>query len=163
MQLRVEIRGLKQLQNTIGTIPRWLRYELDDMLDSFSEQLLADLRKYPPPPPQSKYVRTGRLRRGWSSSIERSRVTVSAIASNRVPYAPFVMGDNQLPHFSHWRTASSIVSGQLRALETRITRVARSLEQRMSRSSGSFLSRAGAAIGNIARNISSFIRRRFRR
>ena len=163
MQIRVEIKGVKRLQSTISTIPLWLRYEIDDLLEGFNEQLGKELRKYPPPPPQSKYIRTGRLGRGWGVDIQRSRLNVSAISSNRVPYAPFVMGDNQLPHFSHWRTASSIISTRLRDLETRLDRAARSLEQRMSRSSGSFLSRAGIAIGNIARNISSFIRRRFRR
>ncbi len=69
-------------------------YELaQESAELVRPMLLEDLQFYPPKPPQSKYVRTYRLKRGWIVSLERKgNSRVDFFISNDVSYAIWVVG-----------------------------------------------------------------------
>lgn len=60
--------------------------------DRIREPLLDELRYYPRPRPNQRYVRTMRLRDGWEVSYQRSTGGFEVIVRNDAPYAKFVVG-----------------------------------------------------------------------
>ena len=108
-------------------------------MQRLKDRLIKRLSTYPPPPPDSTYIRTGELGRGWADE----GVSVDAIGTNQfadqvsvtmrnpVEYAPFVQGDPGLgdPHqaFMHvgrWETDQQALDAEtgpfLRDLEDSI-------------------------------------------
>lgn len=53
---------------------------------------LDTLRDYPPPPPNSTYVRTYTLRNGWHASITRESGGFAVVFENDTSYAKYVVG-----------------------------------------------------------------------
>jgi hypothetical protein len=81
--------------------------ELDAFMDDFArlasdigerafnriqEPLLDELRYYPAPRPNQKYVRTFRLRDGWTVDYKRASGGFEIVVGNRTPYTKFVVG-----------------------------------------------------------------------
>lgn len=64
----------------------------EDLINQFDDGLLDELRYYPPPPANSSYVRTYRLREGWTVTIQRESEGFSIIINNPTPYAKYVVG-----------------------------------------------------------------------
>jgi hypothetical protein len=60
--------------------------------DQINEPLLDELRYYPPPRPNQKYVRTLRLRDGWTVEYRRASGGFQIVVGNKTPYAKFVVG-----------------------------------------------------------------------
>jgi len=63
---------------------------LKKFLRGYTQQTL---KIYPPVPPQSTYIRTGELRRGWDVTV--NRYAGEAAIVNRTEYAKWVIGKEQ--------------------------------------------------------------------
>lgn len=79
---------------------------LTPTLDSIGKDIAGVMAVYPPERPNSTYVRTGDLGRGWRVEdgvyLEGGYVVT---ASNAVEYAPWVQGDDQAwMHKGRWDT-----------------------------------------------------------
>lgn len=59
----------------------------------WANNVISDIKNYPPPPSGSTYVRTNRLFFGWHVVSGAGGFTVNIV--NNVPYAGFVQGDQQ--------------------------------------------------------------------
>lgn len=108
MSVNVTIPNLPGVIESISRIPG----KLGDALRNASAQarrlLVAELTTYPAPPPGSRYVRTGRLGRGWERATPIAGGKGFQLV-NPVEYAGFVQGDNQaFMHVGRWRPASAI-------------------------------------------------------
>lgn len=70
---------------------------------------VADLARYPAPPPGSGYIRTGTLGRTWTAARPTWSASASGFESklgNVTPYATFVQGQRQARvHQGRWRKA----------------------------------------------------------
>lgn len=53
---------------------------------------LNELQHYPPPKRGSRYIRTMRLKRGWTIRFVQSGNTSQIIAENKTPYTKWVVG-----------------------------------------------------------------------
>jgi hypothetical protein len=109
-------RGTK-LEDVIGReLGNWAQDVLDDHL--YGED------KYAPPPPNSKYIRTGRLGRGYGL-MRHSRTAVRIF--NLTPYTGYVVGDaawqgQAAIHAGRWWLARQRVEARLDDATERIGR-----------------------------------------
>lgn len=98
------------------------------------KQLADELRKYPPPPPNSKYKRTYKLQRGWQVGFGQANDVGGMFhATNNVSYAPYVQGtpaEQAAIHRGRWTPAIQI-------LEKFRDRIVREWEALISRAAGS--------------------------
>jgi hypothetical protein len=81
---------------------------------------------YPPPLPRQRYVRTYKLRGGWSDRVQRSSSGIQGIASNRgVPYAPAVQGygTQEAIHRGRWETDQQILDAETPGIVEDMTRI----------------------------------------
>lgn len=82
--------GLEHFADEITDMVYSLALDSAELVKPF---LLDELRFYPPVPPNSKYVRTFRLKRGWKVELERrGRDRVAFAVSNDTPYTQWVVG-----------------------------------------------------------------------
>lgn len=78
-------------------------------------------RHYPPPPPNSTYIRTYRLFNSWQlgvSAVDSGQVII--IESNGVHYAPYVQARATQAgiHAGRWQTVEDVVESQEGYVET---------------------------------------------
>jgi len=110
MTIEVEIKGLDPLQRKFNMFPRMLQKEIDSATKraSFVAERAA---QYPPPPPQSSYVRTGTLARGFSWKVHTLGREVTGSVINPVSYAKWVRGTKTQAwmHVGRWKTMQQIV------------------------------------------------------
>lgn len=59
---------------------------------SIEDDLIDELRYYPPPRPNQKYQRTYRLRDGWRVSFDRASDGFAIVIGNPTPYTKYVVG-----------------------------------------------------------------------
>lgn len=73
-----------------------------------ADLLLADIAKYPSPPPNSTYVRTGTLGKSWGTSVQPDipRATVG----NPTSYGPYVQDSDRQAwmHKGRWQTTRDV-------------------------------------------------------
>lgn len=108
----VRIEGLEALYRRFDSI--------DDLADALvvatREALkLLDkrLREYPPPPANSRYIRTYRLRESWRKRIDRTPYgAVGTVESVGVSYNRYVMDDVYQAeiHRGRWHTVQSVAA-----------------------------------------------------
>lgn len=84
---RQTVARLTTIETAIDTTPP---------LDAIGAASLPIVREYPPELPNQRYVRTGRLGRGWQASAAGSVITLD----NPVDYAGAVYGPNQRAAFA---------------------------------------------------------------
>ncbi|GJM42794.1 MAG: hypothetical protein DHS20C20_30760 [Ardenticatenaceae bacterium] len=74
-------------------------------------RLRTELAKYPPPPPNSTYRRTGKLGRSWTHRVNVNIVTTTALIGNNTPYAPDVQGEGMQAeiHAGRWQTDKQVL------------------------------------------------------
>jgi hypothetical protein len=95
VQINIEVSGFDEIARRLGAAvaAETLRAPLVE-----AQKLIGDrLKHYPPPPPNSTYVRTERLGEEWQTPDPSGLV---ATISNMVQYAPLVQGSPLLgdPH-----------------------------------------------------------------
>lgn len=116
-----------RLRRAEGAVMAGQRAELADVVSGVA----LDASLYPPPPPGSTYTRTGALGDGWSTEgPSGAGPTLEAAAVNSVPYARWVMGEDQAAiHAGRWRTTGRIAKQWAPQVAERLdARAARDLE-----------------------------------
>ena len=81
-------------------MPEILRNVTDPHLKKYMRSYTQQkLKKYPPKPVHSSYVRTGELRRGWDTEVGIRRDWVAIVNKaevNKIGYAKWVVGNEQV-------------------------------------------------------------------
>lgn len=74
---------------------------------------------YPPPPAQSRYVRTGTLGRRWTSKTTRQSDGVTGTIGNNTSYGPFVQSKafQARVHRGRWQTDEQVLTDNLTAIQ----------------------------------------------
>lgn len=95
MQLRWRALTVNPQRVDVNRAERDVMYFVSDFLG----KLVDAVAVYPPPPPGSRYVRTGNLYRGWVVNVSRTRTGVEGRVVNYATdrksgrrYMPFVQG-----------------------------------------------------------------------
>ena len=88
--------------------PKDMERHIANALDGSADLIRADIKRYPAPPPQSTYVRTGTLGASWTKRIYRD--ALRAVIGSNIKYAPYVQdADRQAwMHRGRWHTAQSV-------------------------------------------------------
>lgn len=109
--IEVRIDGLQNLQATFRRVEEAVSRP---QLAHVWRELLADLRKYPSPPPGSKYRRTYTLRNNWHTGFGQSNAAGGLFkAVNNTSYAPYVQGEpaqQAAVHRGRWTPAIEILN-----------------------------------------------------
>lgn len=122
MSLKVEVRGAEILAT------RYREFDgattISRVANDYIARMQIDLNRYPPPPPGSRYKRTGRLGRGWVHRIEGPRGITRL--ENVTPYAPWVQGPLQARiHRGRWETVESVMARYRERMVESLRRVVR--------------------------------------
>lgn len=105
MSVKVEVRGAEILATKYRAFDG--AATLTRVANDYLARMQIDLNHYPPPPPGSKYKRTGRLGRGWLQRTEGAQGIVRL--ENVTPYAPWVQGYQQAwMHVGRWETVEQV-------------------------------------------------------
>lgn len=98
--------------------PGDLRRAFKEALDNSVELLQQDIKRYPPIPPGSTYVRTGALGRSWQKRVDVSRL-YGEVGSEGVDYAPYVQGSDSQAwmHRGRWRTTADIAKARAQDIQ----------------------------------------------
>lgn len=106
--ISVKVEGLSETERVLDRVQARVR---EPGIPKIWKDLLADLRDYPPPPPGSRYVRTGNLGRSWRVRFAQGRMPTLFEAANDATYAQWVQGDRQAAiHRGRWTPASEILA-----------------------------------------------------
>ena len=91
--------------------PKDMEKALIEGVGAASSLVMAETKRYPPPPPASTYQRTGALGRSWQKKVEPYTSGVRGIVDSQgVPYAVYVMGapGQAWMHKGRWATVGDI-------------------------------------------------------
>jgi hypothetical protein len=84
------------LGDAYGRSPTQTKLRIEKRLvPALKKRLLTRLQTYPPPKKDSKYKRTGRLKRGWVVEVVINEYGGEIGASNAVDYTIYVQGELQ--------------------------------------------------------------------
>jgi hypothetical protein len=117
MQINIQVVGLPSLIARLGHVVT--PAVLAAPMKRAQELVRARMADYPPPPPDSTYIRTGNLGRSWAaaSPIEAGGSMIGVIASTDVDYAGFVQGDpsggypsQATIHKDRWQTDVQVIN-----------------------------------------------------
>lgn len=105
----LELAGLEPMLaklNAVETILAELAVPTKEVLDLLKERL----QKYPPPPPNSTYTRTGNLGNSWEQVIVLSGNALTAKVQSLIGYGQWVQDQiKQAPvHQGRWQTIQSV-------------------------------------------------------
>ena len=134
MSASVEIIGLENIIARFRGAGKMIEEEMSDALDTAFSRVIPHLAAYPSPT-GGHYVRTYKLKRGWTETDRKFVVRggeISARLTNPVSYVRFVQGDDQAAvHAGRWRTVDQIVGttrmDAISVIGARIEEVARRL------------------------------------
>lgn len=120
----IEYKGLDELIMLMKQFPQKLRQISKMGMEASLLVLWENIPPYPAPPPDSKYRRTGTLGRTLGSSEGGGKTggqpdvyETKAIGAHdyegrfgtNLNYAPYVIGEEQARHMSHWWKLTSII------------------------------------------------------
>ena len=105
----VTIQGDEELLNLLNELIR--PSNMAPAMQRAGARLRTELAKYPPPPPNSTYRRTGKLGRSWTHRVNVNLVTTTALIGNNTPYAPDVQGEGMQAeiHQGRWQTEKEVL------------------------------------------------------
>jgi hypothetical protein len=116
----------KGLQDLAAEIPKIGR----EQIYRTGQAIVRRMKEYPPPPPQSLYVRTGTLGGGWTLTSNTNGYTVR----NNTPYTKYVVGnayglEQAWMHVGRWQVFRDVQEEEVAKLppeiDNHITMVAR--------------------------------------
>jgi hypothetical protein len=100
------------LADAYGQAPAQTALQVEKRLvPAVKKRLLTRLQTYPPPKKNSKYKRTGRLKRGYQVDAVLNQYGGEITASNDTPYATYVVGEAQLDYHAEtgWEKADDAI------------------------------------------------------
>lgn len=109
MALEVTITGLDELIDVFGSADATsvTRGAMEEAMYA----VWAAVPRYPPPPPDSTYRRTGSLGRSTNTDVRAVGSDVVGMIGNPMVYAPFVIDkDRQAGQMSHWWNLQDVVT-----------------------------------------------------
>lgn len=108
---------LQRLVNVLDDFSEIAEGEGERALKKAHTLLMTKLGTYPPPPPNSTYVRTGKLGQGWTRDAAKAK-KMRLEFSNKVPYARYVQGKHWQAkiHKGRWTPAADILWKETAAL-----------------------------------------------
>jgi hypothetical protein len=86
--MSITISGMEELFRKLDRVAAIDK--LEDPMQRGVSRLQAYMQDYPPPPPLSRYVRTGRLGRSWTTQVDRSAGGLVGRIGNVTSYGPLV-------------------------------------------------------------------------
>ena len=109
----IEIQGLDKLNNALRQLTQMERERfVDEALREVQELAFKRVKKYPPPPPGSRYVRTYRLRGSWRKLpvVVLSGYATATTRSEHLRYNIFVQerANQAAIHQGRWPTIQDI-------------------------------------------------------
>ena len=107
--LDIQVEGLAQTEAVLERVQKTIR---EPKLPNVQTATIRDLRVYPPPPPNSTYVRTGHLRRSWNIAYSHGRQATLFSFVNPAVYAVYVQGlpsEQASIHRGRWTPARAII------------------------------------------------------
>lgn len=115
-QVYIEVKGLDELVKRFGDT-KLVRRELVTALDKSAKEVQYSVTQYPPPPPGSRYRRTGTLGRSITTKVDGTRL--EAMIGSRLYYAPDVLDDHRQAavHRGRWKVMSQHAASQMRKIE----------------------------------------------
>jgi len=115
--LRIQVDGIDALMKRVERLEAMT--VLKDAVTAMAEKVSARLQKYPSPPANSQYERTGALGRAWAHGLTEATGLgsnqyadmVSIDLRNDVGYAPYVQSAEEQAeiHRGRWETAEQIL------------------------------------------------------
>ena len=113
LHFELQVYGNKAVANELRTAAAGMQRRVTNATyDWAMSRVVAQLSTmaYPPKRPGQRYVRTFRLKSGWSATVKGQGVTIA----NRMPYAGYVMGDAKgqrqaWMHRGRWPLARAII------------------------------------------------------
>ena len=96
--------------------PKDIERAITQSVDGVADVLMGDMKIYPPPPPNSRYVRTGKLGRGWQKHVGFPKSWVGNVG---VAYARYVQDyDWQAAiHRGRWQTTEMIARKRMHDIQ----------------------------------------------
>lgn len=104
----VEIRGMVELKRKLAELEQAVG-QMDDPTSDALELLKKRLQVYPPPPPNSTYVRTENLKNSWQETVILSGGTLGRLFSD-ISYGPLVQDEEGQAeiHQGRWQTTEDV-------------------------------------------------------
>lgn len=95
---------------------------LNGVMQRIGARITAWLKKYPAPPPNSTYRRTGNLGRRWTSRTSVALFSATAIIGNNTPYGPEVQGEGFQAdiHVGRWQTDEQALAAHADVVEEEV-------------------------------------------
>ena len=110
MRMTITVKNLDAVTRKLANLDKG--DYLQGVAGAGADVLRAELRKYPPPPTNSTYRRTGTLGKSWTKTTMRGGKGGGWIAQvgTRLKYAPFVQDDSRQAkvHQGRWQTVQSV-------------------------------------------------------
>ena len=131
MSAHLEIRGLEKVLARLDSAK--LDGMMRDAMRGVVDELQAEMMVYPPPPPNSTYRRTDKLKQSWAKRVTGSGRSWLGVVGNRIKYAPYVQDENRqaaVHKRTGWQTVQSVAKDKkdwcVNFIHRAITRWARS-------------------------------------
>jgi hypothetical protein len=127
IKLDVSLSGAEKMIRALSGAKRTIQDEVRIATEQAMQPTSDELRIYPPPPPASRYKRTGRYRAGISNPVVtmESGGAIHGRIEQRAPYSRYVRGDQDgqgqaWMHVGRWETSKSIVGRLVTRLTNRL-------------------------------------------
>lgn len=92
LHFEIQVYGARAVANELRTAAAGMQRRVTNATYAWAQSRVVSqlsVMTYPPKRPGQRYVRTYRLRNGWTVTAKGKGVTIA----NRMPYAGYVMGD----------------------------------------------------------------------
>jgi len=112
IETSLHLENEEQYQRLLRDFDRTLDRYLRKAGKQSAYVIQAKAQRYPPPPPDSSYRRTGTLGRRWAVTGPTATVSeVKTIVENPTSYGPFVMGETEQAavHRGRWPTTQRLI------------------------------------------------------
>ena len=114
MRMTITVKNLDAVIRKIDGLERG--DYLSGVASAGADLLRADMRRYPPPPPNSTYRRTGTLGKSWTKTTMRGGKGGGWVAQigTRLKYAPFVQDATRQAavHQGRWQTVQDVAKNR---------------------------------------------------
>ncbi|NJN54000.1 MAG: hypothetical protein HC804_04110 [Anaerolineae bacterium] len=108
-EFKIDIDGDEEIKALLDDLSK--PFFLQPAMNRIGARIRTMMAKYPPPPPNSRYRRTGRLGRAWTHEVKAGLFSIETIVGNNTPYAPDVQGagTQAVIHVGRWQTDEEVL------------------------------------------------------
>jgi len=108
MNITITVKNLEAVQRKLDNLERGAY--LSGVADAGANLLRNEMRRYPPPPPNSTYRRTGTLGKSWTQRVSTGGGGFLAVIGSMLNYAPYVQDAARQAeiHRGRWQTVQSV-------------------------------------------------------